>query len=156
EAGHPSQLGDARRVLAVLVAGKRAAAEERDSARRRAERARRDDRAGAPLARNSYDAAGDTARRRRLVGLGAARAIVGEPGAGGRGGRARPHPGRARSRRRKHLGNRPLAGADAPRPVPENPAAGARYAVRRRGLALNRTRDYWIPNSQFPGSVTTK
>ena len=76
QAGRPAELGGARRVLAVLVAGQRAAAEERDSARGRAERARRHDRAGAPVAGDRRDAAaapapaldrGRRARRRNLA-----------------------------------------------------------------------------------------
>ena len=61
QARHPPELGSARRVLAVLVAGQRAAAEERDPARGRAERAGRHDRAAAPLARDRRHA---PARRR--------------------------------------------------------------------------------------------
>ncbi len=56
QAGHPSRLGDARRLLAVLVAWQRAPAEERDPARGRAQRARRHDRPGAPLAGDRHHA----------------------------------------------------------------------------------------------------
>ena len=58
------ELGDARRVLAVLVAGQRAPAEERDSAGGGAQRARRDDRALPPVAGNRQRAASNLDVRR--------------------------------------------------------------------------------------------
>ena len=66
QARRPSELGNARRVLAVLVAGQRAPAEERDPARGRAQRARRHDRTGPPVAGDRHDAAaGAVAARSR-------------------------------------------------------------------------------------------
>ena len=64
QARHPAELGGAGRVLAVLVAGQRPAAEERDPARGGAERARGHDRAVPPVAGDRAD----TRCRRRPTG----------------------------------------------------------------------------------------
>ena len=124
QAGYSSQLGGARRLLAVLVAGQRAAAEERDSARRRAERARRHRRPAAPLAGDRQPAA----RGRPDGGTVVTRLC--HAGIGRRADRARHDSGGAGSHGRQHLRDRTDAGPDASRAVLEAAAPGIRFAER--------------------------
>ena len=93
QAGHPAELGGARRVRAVLVAGQRPAAEERDSAGRRAERAGRHRSSRRTSRRKSARRDCPAAIRRRAR----RQPCAAEPGRGGRTGRARPDSGGARS-----------------------------------------------------------
>ena len=81
----------------------------------------------APVAGDRHDAA--------AAGLGVdpAVAIVAQPGVGRRAGRTRSDSGGARSRGRQHLRVGPRAGPDAPRPLPEDPAARPRRPGRGIG-----------------------
>src|SRR5206468_3142168 len=117
-----------------LVAGQRAAAEERDSARGGAQRAGRYDRGGTPVAGSHSEASADLAR----VALVRAPAGPGQPRVSGRAGRARHDPGGARSKRWEHLGDRADAGAHASRSLSEAAATWPGIAFRiRSGYSLS-------------------
>ena len=106
---HPPELGNARRVFTVLVAGQRAAAEERDPACSGAQRARWECRAGALVARGRVDAT--------LAGLrlNPDPAHDAEPRVGDRAYGTGSDSGRARPRRRQYLRDGAVAWAHSPR-----------------------------------------
>src|SRR5207245_3438042 len=127
QARREPELGDARRLFAVLVAGQRPPAEERNPACGRVERAGRHDRAVASVAGHWDDATPALG-----VWWNAPWAELAEPRVGGRAGRAGLDSGGTRPGRRQYFRDGAFAGAHTARSVPENSAPRPRFSGRSR------------------------